>query len=289
MTNLNPFLQMADAAGGGGSQGGSQQGTGASGAGGGGFSQQGGSQGGSSAVALSDDTKFIVDGKEVSWKEHREANFAPKAEIENARKATRAEIEANLRKLAQTLQQKPQQQQQQRVDPLAGFRDLPILSGQQLAQALDGTLGPVAQAVAHLQQQNQQLAAQVKKLSGGVGTLAKERSGQERASRVEAALKGLGVEGIDLKDEHLNELAQDILDAWEFEKPDEYPAMLQKRFQGLRKAFRALDKKELELAKSRRFTRPGGGASPSGAPRFDPRNAAKHAADMLFGAPNANT
>lgn len=278
MLNLNPFFNAAEGAAGGGAPAANTSA----------FPQQGSQGTGSQAAAAwtpTDDAKIVIDGKETTWKDYQAGH---KTAIEGARTQTRTEIENNLRKLAQTLQaqQRGQQQQpqgQQRVDPLAGIRDNPIIAGKDLAAALDGTLGPVAQAVAQLQQQNQQLAAQVKKLSGGVGTLAKERSGQERSTRISSALAGLNVEGLDLKDETLNELAADVLDAWEFDKPEEYAQMLTKRFTGLQKLFRALDKKALETAKSRRFVRPGGTASPSGQARFDPRNGAKHAADILFG------
>lgn len=252
---------------------------------------QSGSQGASAPVAYSDDMQITHEGKTMTMKDYVASKYVPKADYDNVKKLTQEEITNNLRKLAANLQQKPRQQPQQqgqRVDPLAGVRDVPILSGQQLEQALNGTLGPVAQAVATLQQQNQQLVAQVRKLTGGVGTLAKERSGQERTSRVASAISSLG-EGYDVKDPFLNDVALDLLDAWEFEKPEEYPAMLAARIKSMEKFFTARQKADLDRAKNRRFVRPGGGASPSGAARFNPKNAASQAADVLFGPRNANT
>ena len=225
------------------------------------------------------------DGKTMTMKEFISSQYVPKSDYDNVRNLTRQEIEANLRKLAATMQQGKQQPrpQPQRADPLAGVRDAPILSGQQLEQALSGTLGPIAQSIAQMQQQNQHLLATVKKLQGGVGTLAKERSGQERTTRISQALTSLG-EGYDVKDPFLNEIAQDVLDAWEFEKPEEFPAMVQQRIQAAEKFFRARDKARLETAKKTRFVRPGGGAAPSGNPRMDPRTSASQVADALFGA-----
>ena len=280
-----PSFDVVDGGGGGGAA--------AGGAGGSGFqpssqagnphTNQGGSQAAPAPIALSDDTQISHDGKTMTWKEYRASQFVPKADYDNVRNLTRQEIEANLRKLAATMQQGQRQQpQQQRADPLAGLRDAPILSGQQLEQALSGTLGPIAQTIAQMQQQNQQLVATVKKLQGGVGTLAKERSGQERTTRISQALSSLG-EGYDAKDPFLQEIAQDVLDAWEFEKPEEFPAMVQQRIAAAEKFFRARDKARLETAKTKRFTRPGGGASPSGAARMDPRTSVSQVADALFG------
>lgn len=288
---------------------GTDAGSGAGGSGGGSQAgQQGGgqssfsgqqsssSQGGSAPVAYSDDMQITRDGKTMTMKEFISSQYVPKSDYDNVKQLTRQEIENNLRRLAQTLQQQKQQhgqpqQPQQRVDPLAGVRDVPILSGQQLAQALDGTLGPVAQAVANLQQQNQQLIGVVKKLQGGVGTLAKERSGQERQSRVSSAIAALG-EGYDAKDPFLQDVAQDILDAWEFDKPEEFTQMLQSRVNAMKKFFTAQQQADLKRAKERRFVRPGGGASPSGNARYNPATSKTQIADMLFGPRNgasANT
>lgn len=287
MLNLNPFLNTADAGGGGNSAAGSQ------GAGGQQGNQGAQSQGGgtgsqsAAAVAYADDLPISHEGKTMTMKEFIASRTA--GEVENARKMTRSEIEGNLRKLAHTLQQQQRQPhgQQQRVDPLAGVRDQPILSGQQLAQALDGTLGPVAQAVAQLQQQNQALSAQVKKLTGGVTGIARERNSQARTSRVSQAISALG-EGYDAKDPFLNDVAQDILDAWEFDKPEEFGQMLGARVKAMEKFFTAKQQADLKRAKERRFTRPGGGASPNGQARMDPRKWPAQAADILFGASNSS-
>ena len=95
MLNLNPFLNAADAGSGGGS---ASSGTGApapntSAFQGGQQGSQGGSQGASAPVSLSDDTPITIDGKTTTWKEHRSANFVPKAEYDQVRNLTKQQIE----------------------------------------------------------------------------------------------------------------------------------------------------------------------------------------------------
>jgi hypothetical protein len=299
MLNLNPFLNAADA----GTGGGSSQGTGAPPANTSGFTQQsqGSSQGASAPVSLSDDTPILIDGKTTTWKEHRAANFVPKADYDNVRNLTKQQIEAGIRNLAKQLNITPQQAQQmvnQRggqqppQDIFANYRELPLIDGANMVKALEGSLGPVAQAVAKMQQQLQAQDAQIKKLSGGVGVFAKDRASQERTGRVSAAITALG-EGYDAKDPFLQDVAQDVLDAWDFgDKPEDFNKMLADRLNAAEKWVRARDQQKLKLAKERRFIRPGGNGQPSGAatPFKNQKFAAKEAADMLFGAQtNART
>lgn len=293
MLNLNPFLNAADAGAGGGSssQGAGSQG-GAQGGGSQGVGSQGsGSQGSVAPVSLSDDTPITVDGKTVSWKDYRSNNFVPRAEHDQVKNLTKQEIERNIRALASKLNLSPQQlqhmqrQNQPAADPLAGFRDMPLIDGANMAKALEGTLGPVAQAVAQMQQKIQQQDQMLKKLGAGVGVFAKDKASQERSGRINTALSALG-DGYDAKDPFLNEIAQDILDAWDFgDKPDEFNTMLANRLKAAEQWVRAKDKKALEVAKSRRFVRPGGSGNPSGAatPFKNQKFAIKEAADMLFG------
>ena len=288
MTTVNPFAapqmplsQVMDG------------GTGGGAAGAAGSSGQGGSQGGSPAgggpaispVSLADDTPISHEGKTLTWKQYRESNFAPKSELDNVRNQTKAEFTANLRKLAAQIQQQQQQHRQQsqpRVDPLAGVRDLPIVDGKTLASLYEQGLGPIAQAIQLLQKQNSTLGNELKQLKGGFGTIAKERNSQERSSRVTQAISSLG-EGFDPKDDFLKDLALDLMDAWEFEKPEEFPAMLKDRVERSLKFAKAYQKAQLEASKKRIFTRPGGNASPNGPARPNQRLAPQQLADALFG------
>jgi hypothetical protein len=286
-----PCFDQVDGAGGGGAagSGGSPSGgfqPGQAGAAGGGIATSGGV---GTPVALADDTPISVDGKTLTWKEYRSSQFVPKSDYDNVKQLTRREIENNLRTLAQRMasQQRPAQPQGPRVDPFADVRGLPLVDGDTLAKLAENGFGQVGQNLQHQQRVIQQLAAQVQKLQGGVGTLAKERSGQERTSRVAQAIASMG-EGFDPKDEFLQDIAQDVLDAWEFDKPDDFPPMFAKRIQAAEKWFRARDKAKLEKAKTTRFLRPGGSGSPSGAARPDPRMMASQAADILFG-PRSST
>lgn len=290
-----PLFEGADTgSGGGGGFGGGAPAGGGSGQQSGGFQSNGaggsgtnGGAGASAPVAYSDDMQITRDGKTMTMKEFISSSYVPKSDYDNVKTLTRREIETNLRKLAQTLNQRPQQQQpQQRVDPFANVRGLPIVDGDTVAALAENGFGQIGQTLQQQQGVIKQLEAKINKLQGGVGTLAKERSGQERTSRISQALSSLG-EGYDVKDPFLQEIAQDVLDAWEFEKPEEFPTMVQQRIQAAEKFFKARQKAQLEAAKNRKFVRPGGGGSPSGQSRIDPRHAARHAADMLFGSPSA--
>lgn len=280
--------------------GGGQSGAGQQGSQGGGGSQfgsqgGGGSQGASAPVAYSDDLQITRDGKTMTMKEFLSSQYVPKSEHEQVRNLTKQEIERNIRALASRMNLNPQQMQQlQRQapqDPLAGFRDMPLIDGANMAKALEGTLGPVAQAVAQMQQKIQQQDQMLKKLGAGVGVFAKDRASNERSGRINAAITALG-EGYDPKDPFVNELAQDVLDAWDFgDKPEEFNKMLADRLSAAEKWVRAKDKKALETAKARRFVRPGGSGTPSGAatPFKNQKFAAKEAADMLFGPASQRT
>ena len=232
---------------------------------------------------------LTIDGKSTTWKEYREANFAPKSELENVRKLTRAEIEKNLRTLTANLQkQQPQgQQPQQRVDPFATVRDLPIVDGKTLAALAENGFGQVGQLIQALQKQTKEQGDALKRIQGGMGTLAKERSGVERQTRVAEAITSLG-EGHDVKDPFLQDVAQDLIDAWEFNNPKEFHDMLSQRVAAMEKFVRARDKFKLKQSKERIFTRPGGNASPQGPGGGHPRDRARRVADALFGTP-ANT
>ena len=297
MTTVNPFaatiqapaFQQLDGAGGGsaavGSQGGSQSQPGQQGAQG----QQGGGGSQAAPVAYSDDLPITHDGKTMTMKEFIASKYAPKEELENVRKLTRAEITKNLTQLAQSLkQQQPQGQQPQgRQDPFAAYRDLPIVSGKELTQLAEAGFGQLAASIQQLQKQNQELATNLKKVQGGMGTLTKERSGVERQTRVAEAITSLG-EGHDVKDPFLQDVAQDLIDAWEFNNPKEFHDMLGQRVAAMEKFVRARDKAKLELSKKRIFTRTGGTASPQGPGGGHPRDRARRVADALFGA-SANT
>ena len=279
-----PSFEQVDSGSGGGA--GAGAGSGAAGAGSG--QQSAGSSQVGAPISLADDTPLTIDGKTTTWKDYRTGNFVPKSEFENVRQATRSEIERNLRALAAKMNLKPQAQPQPRVDPFAKVRGLPIVDGDTVAQLAEAGFGQIGQTLQQQQTLINQLAQQLKKMQGGVGTLAKERAGQERTSRVSEAISSLG-EGYDAKDPFLNDVAQDLLDAWEFEKPDEFPKMLATRLSQMEKFIRARDKAKLDNAKKRVFVRSGGSATANGTPRFNPKADVANIADQFFGSRAANT
>ena len=67
----------------------------------------------------------------------------------------------------------------------------------------------------------------------------------------------------------------------------EYPKIFKARVDGFVKVVRAMDQAKLKQAKERRFVRPGGAGTPSGAANTRLKNS--DIADMVFGKENAAT
>lgn len=282
MTLANPFASVpqgvsynaADAGAAAGSASGAGAGTGSSSgaAASGGAGQSGGTgtQTGASSISLQDDTPVTIGGKNYgSFKEYR-------AEVEGgARNLTQAEIRQNLATLAKQLQQSgqlgkgQQAQPQQRVDPFAGIRDMAFVDGKTLEALYNQGLGPIAQAIQQLQQQNKQLGQTIQQLRGGVQPIAQQHSNQEFQQRKSAAIATLN--GVDVKDPFVSELAEDVFHSYEWggktqaEKDAEYHKHFGDRYAAAEKHFKAKFRAELDAAKQKKWQRPGGNATPSGA------------------------
>lgn len=167
-----------------------------------------------------------------------------------------------------------------RRDPLANIRDMPVVDGRALEALYNDLqqqgLAPIAQVIA-------QMANEIKTLKGSVGSLGKGMGSiSERDQQTEfegfitksyndlGALKGLpeGV-ALDAQDPHLRELAKDLylsheIDSW---KPGEFNRQLKARVEANIAMVRALDKKAVEVAQSKKrvWMNPSrGGGNPQG-------------------------
>lgn len=266
-----PLMNTADAGAGGGASGAGSGATGTSpgsSAGSQGASGAGGS-GGVSAVSLADDTPVTIGGKTYgSFKEYQQG-YVPKSEYDNVRNLTQAEIRQNLATLARQLQQQGklpngQQQPQQRVDPLASIRDLPIVDGKTLSTLYEQGLGPIAQAIQQLQQHVTKQNQTIQRLQGTTGTMAQRHSTQEFEQRIGTAISQLN--GVDAKDPFVSELAQDVFHSYEWAKgkeDQEFQKYLADRYTAAEKHFKAKFARELNDAKNKKWQRPGGNATPS--------------------------
>ncbi len=238
-------------------------------------------------VSLSDDAPFTYGGKTYgSFKEYQQG-FVPRSEHEAVSGKFKS-FQDNLRNLATNLKRQPQQPQQ-RVDPFAEIRNLPIVDGATLSKLAENGFGQVAQ---QLQQQQNAVAAMAKKLGAleqGYGGVQERNARGDFEKRLDTVIGGLG-EDFDPKNETLRELAQDVYHSFDWkgdEVEKEFPKIFAKRVNDFIKLARTLDQTKLKKAKEHRFVRPGGSASPSGPSRARLSNS--DVADMVFGKDNAST
>jgi hypothetical protein len=302
MTQVNPFGLVpqgvsynaadAGASGAGAASGGAAAPNGASAAGG----SSAGNGGGASPVSLADDTPVTIGGKTYpSFKEYSQG-FVPRSEVDNARNLSQAEIRQNLQTLARQLQQNPrlgqQQQPQQRQDPFASVRDLPFVDGKTLEAVAQAGLGPIAQAIQQLQQHVAKQNQTIQQLRGGVAPLAARHSDQEFQTRINTGISS-ALQGVDAKDPFVAELAQDVFHSYEWAKgkeDQEFQKYLGDRYKAAEAHFKAKFRAELDAAKTKKWQRPGGNATPSGAATNPLARATPQAiARNVFAGSGANT
>lgn len=261
--------------------------------------------GGDQTYRLSDDSLIdLGDGKPVKFSQYK-SGYVPKADhdtlVTNYNKGREflmgeaAKLERAWGQLLAKTGQRPGQQGPPtqpgaRPDPLANFRNLPIVDGKTLADAYEamrsGDLQPMQQMLNQQTKIITALAKRLEQVQGSVGTLNEGRETQEHASRVDAALATLG-EGFESKNSLLRDIADDVWLSHDPNDPNlakEFPAMLKARIDGLRKLFREQDKASIEKAKNTRrvFTRPGGTVQPGKPARYQ-HESGTNLARRLFG------
>lgn len=260
---------LHDVAGGGGT------GAGAGAGGGSGAGMGTGSAAGTAApVVLSGDTMVdFGDGKPVKWSDasnRDNGRYISREHYDNGVKYLQGEaqrLQAAWDKYHEGAGQRPNKPEPaaQGRDPLEGIRDQPVIDGRTL-ERLYGELqtngfAPVAQMMA-------QMAARLKQLEGSVGGVAKQagtlaqRDGEtqfetfiSKSFTDAGAIKGLP-EGasIDGNDPALREMAKDLYlsheaNSW---KPGEFAKSLNKRIEAAVSFVRALDKKAVEDARTKK-------------------------------------
>lgn len=306
MLQANPFATVpqgvsfnasdagAAGAGGTGTNGGGGQAAGSPGAGAAGG---GTGAGGSSPVNLSDETPVTIGGKTYgSFKEYN-SGFVPRSDYDSAKQLSSAEIQRNIGILAQQLKAAQQsgqnvQQRQQPQDPFASVRDLAFVDGKTLEAMSKTALGPIANAIHQLQQHVQKQNQTIQQLRGGVAPLAERHSTDEFQKRIATGVSA-AIPGVDMKDPFVSELAQDVFHSYEWAKGKEdaeYQKFLGDRYKSAEAHFKAKFRAELDAAKTRKWQKPGGNATP-GAPATNPlaRATPRDIARNVFAGSGANT
>lgn len=230
-----------------------------------------------------DDSLIRVDGKDVSWKQYREGYVSRDQHTAWEKNKTAAEQE--LIKEAQRLERlltdanrgRGGRTNEPAADPLAEIEAMSVISGADAAKLVrslqQNGFGPIGQTIQLLQGQNAKLLERLDRMEKGFRPLADERSETQFNGRVTEALGSLGFLADMSKHENhaeLSELAEDIYKSHEpgDDLNKEFPAILKRRVDNLRKYFRALDKAEAEerVRNGRKFPLSGGNGTGTGSP-----------------------
>lgn len=274
MLQVNPFTsapqgvsyQSADAGAAAGGGAGASSGTGATGTG---ASAAGSGQGtGVAAVSITDDTPVTYGGKTYSSFKEYNSGFAPKSEVDSARNITNDQVKSAIAALAKA------QAAGQNVnktnpptDPFAGVRDLAFVDGKTLEAMSKTALAPIAQAIYQLQQHVTNQNKTIQQLRGGVAPLAERHSSDEFQKRISTGISS-ALAGVDAKDPFVSELAQDVFHSYEWAKGKEdaeFSKYLGDRYKAAEAHFKAKFRADLDAAKTRKWQKPGGNATASGA------------------------
>lgn len=246
----------------------------------------GGGGGGAAAPTAwepKDDSLIRVGGKDVSWKDYQ-AGFVSRDQHttwERNKTAAEQELIKEAKRLENMLMEaqrgRGEQRTGQQVDPLAEIEAMPVISGSDAAKLVrslqQNGFGPIGQTIQLLQGQNAKLLERLDRMEKGFRPLADERSETQFNGRVTEALGSLGFLADMSKHENhaeLSELAEDIYKSHEpgDDLNKEFPGILKRRVDNLRKYFRALDKAEAEerVRTNRKFPLSGGNGSGTGSP-----------------------
>lgn len=227
-------------------------------------------------ITLSDDTLITgADGKPVKYGDYRKG-FTPNADVDKLRTNTRDLV---LKLIRQQAGQKPQGQQPHQPDPLAKFREAPVVSGEMLGELIDlvqkDGFGSRDKIIRDLQ-------AKIATLEKGVGSSAERDAVAQHNALIDSALAKLELPAPmeKLSEEArtaLRELALGVY--WKHDDRDpetaaKLPELVASEFSRLRKIVTELDKLDLAAAhernRQRLFERPGADSSANGKGRKAP-------------------
>lgn len=283
---------------------GSGGGGGAAGAGGtGGGTAGAGGAGAPQTYKLTDDSMVdFGDGKAMKWSEARSTRYVDRGAYDRGVKfleGEAAKLEKSWEEYRKGTGPKPQPQQgAAKVDILDEIKDLSVIDGataSKLVRALrEEGLGPLAQVVSQMHAKMVALEKQVGSAGAVTGHIAEQHQSAAFEQQLTNVLGGLGqIKGlpdgaqIDAADPFIREMAKDVYlshdqNTW---RQGEYEKMLKARIEGAVSLTRALDKKALETAKTKRrqFFDPSRGAGrPSGEAGYKHLNGSQMA-EALFG------
>lgn len=259
-----------------------------------------GGDSGNAAVRLSDEDLFDPgDGKPVKFGDWKKG-YVPRGDLDSMSQrysqgrdyllSEAKRVEGAWTQLASVLRAQGHSQAGKGgpQDPIAKYKDLAVVDGNTLNEAYqalrDGDLKPMQQTLQQQQKVIESLMAQVKGLSGSVGSHNETNAEQSYQRSLESAIHNLNIPGLDLSSAeikpHLDivrEIADDVYRSHDPNDPNyarEMPGILRTRMEGLLKLATAISKVKVTAAKDekRRFMRPGGNASPSNGKPYQHEN-----------------
>lgn len=238
----------------------------------------GGGGGGTNTPApykLSDDSIVdLGDGKSVKWSDARTSRYMDRSSYDRGVEFLNnmaKQLDARTPQKVQQSASRPNQQQQQPVDPFAGLEDQPVISGKdvvKLARTLQQSNAPMAQFMAQLGQRLEKLEQGYTAQSKTVSGLAERHSNVEFDSYVTNTLKGIpeikGLGTLPSDNPVLQDLVKDIYLSHEQSDPNlarEVPKLVAARVQALFDVFKKLQSTVVEESakKKRAFFNPAQG------------------------------
>lgn len=202
-----------------------------------------------------------------SWSPEQQAAYTKKtqalAEERKAWDSQRTQQAQQLQQYANQLKQQQQQyQQSQQQQQQAGqqqslveqLQSMPYLDGKTAAQLVERIVGDGISPMQQQLQQSQQLIAQLHQQNQALQNQFGQNQGKQAERELEAKFTELRTQHNLPDDEAVNEFMRDVYFSHEGDDLSEkYPDMLGQRLDGLRKAFRDMDRRAAAKAKESPF------------------------------------
>ena len=210
-----------------------------------------------------------------SWSPEQQAAYTKKtqalAEERKAWDSQRTQQAQQLQQYANQLKQQQQQyQQSQQQQEQAGqqqslveqLQSMPYLDGKTAAQLVERIVGDGISPMQQQLQQSQQLIAQLHQQNQALQNQFGQNQGKQAERELEAKFTEVRTQHNLPDDEAVNEFMRDVYFSHEGDDLSEkYPDMLGQRLDGLRKAFRDMDRRAAVKAKESPFPSRGGESS----------------------------
>ena len=201
-----------------------------------------------------------------SWSPDQQAAYTKKtqalAEERKAWDSQRTQQAQQLQQYANQLKQQQQQQAGQQQSLVEQLQSMPYLDGKTAAQLVERIVGDGISPMQQQLQQSQQLIAQLHQQNQTLQNQFGQNQGKQAERELEAKFTELRTQHNLPDDEAVTEFMRDVYFSHEGDALSEkYPDMLGQRLDGLRKAFRDMDRRAAAKAKESPFPSRGGESS----------------------------